>query len=156
VEVDRNGLEVLSRDECLRLLGTAALGRVAVTTAALPTILPVNFRFDGRHILIRTGRGTKLDAATRNAVVAFEVDEVEPATREGWSVVVTGVARVDRAGGAGRGAAAAARPLGLRRGPSRGSHLDRGGFGPSPRAGAERTMMVAALPAWVHTERRGP
>ena len=93
MEVDRNGLEVLSRDECLRLLGTAGLGRVAVTTAALPTILPVNFRFDGREILIRTGRGTKLDAATRNAVVAFEVDEVEPATREGWSVVVTGVAR---------------------------------------------------------------
>jgi uncharacterized protein len=93
VEVDRNGLEVLSRDECLRLLGTAALGRVAVTTAALPTILPVNFRFDGQHILIRTGRGTKLAAATRNAVVAFEVDEVEPTTREGWSVVVTGVAR---------------------------------------------------------------
>jgi nitroimidazol reductase NimA-like FMN-containing flavoprotein (pyridoxamine 5'-phosphate oxidase superfamily) len=93
VEVDRNGLEVLSRDECLRLLGTAVLGRVAVTTAALPTILPVNFRFDGRQILIRTGRGTKLDAATRNAVVAFEADEIEPATREGWSVVVTGVAR---------------------------------------------------------------
>ena len=93
MEVDRNGLEVLSRDECLRLLGSAGLGRVAVTTAALPTILPVNFRFDGRQILIRTGRGTKLDAATRNAVVAFEADEVEPATREGWSVVVTGVAR---------------------------------------------------------------
>lgn len=93
MEVDRNGLEVLSRDECLRLLGSAGLGRVAVTTAALPTILPVNFRFDGRQILIRTGRGTKLDAATRNAVVAFEVDEVEAATREGWSVVVTGVAR---------------------------------------------------------------
>jgi uncharacterized protein len=93
VEVDRNGLEVLSRDECLRLLGTAVLGRVAVTTAALPTILPVNFRFDGRRILIRTGRGTKLDAATQNAVVAFEVDEVEPASRRGWSVVITGVAR---------------------------------------------------------------
>ena len=93
MEVDRNGLEVLSRDECLRLLGTAVLGRVAVTTAALPTILPVNFRFDGRQILIRTGRGTKLDAATQNAVVAFEVDEVERASRRGWSVAVTGVAR---------------------------------------------------------------
>lgn len=92
MEVDRNGLEVLARDECLRLLGTAALGRVALTMAALPTILPVNFRFDGRQILIRTGRGTKLDAATRRAVVAFEVDHIEPATRTGWSVVVTGVA----------------------------------------------------------------
>lgn len=93
MEVDRNGLEVLSRDECLRLLGTATLGRVAVSTEALPTILPVSFAFDGRQILVRTGRGTKLDAATRNAVVAFEVDDVSPLTQTGWSVVVTGVAR---------------------------------------------------------------
>jgi nitroimidazol reductase NimA-like FMN-containing flavoprotein (pyridoxamine 5'-phosphate oxidase superfamily) len=93
MEVDRNGLEVLSRDDCFRLLETAILGRVAVTTEALPTILPVNFRFDGRRILIRTGRGTTLDAATQHAVVAFEADEIEPAHRVGWSVVVTGVAR---------------------------------------------------------------
>ena len=93
VELDSNGLEVLSRDECLRLLATASLGRVAVSSAALPTILPVGFHFDGSRILIRTGRGTKLGAATRDAVVAFEVDEVSPATRTGWSVVVTGVAR---------------------------------------------------------------
>jgi nitroimidazol reductase NimA-like FMN-containing flavoprotein (pyridoxamine 5'-phosphate oxidase superfamily) len=93
VEVDRNGLEVLSREQCLHLLSTAVLGRLAVSTAALPTILPVNFCFDGQRILFRTGNGTKLHAATRNAVVAFEVDEIEPATQTGWSVVVTGVAR---------------------------------------------------------------
>jgi nitroimidazol reductase NimA-like FMN-containing flavoprotein (pyridoxamine 5'-phosphate oxidase superfamily) len=93
VEVDRNGLEVLSRDECLDLLRTAVLGRIAVTTQALATILPVNFRLDRDRIVIRTGHGTKLDAATRNAVVAFEVDDVEPSMRTGWSVVVTGVAR---------------------------------------------------------------
>ena len=93
VEIDRNGLEVLSREDCLRLLGTAVLGRVAVTSGALPTILPVNFDFDGHEILIRTGRGTQLDSATRNAVVAFEVDQIEPAWRAGWSVVVTGFAR---------------------------------------------------------------
>jgi nitroimidazol reductase NimA-like FMN-containing flavoprotein (pyridoxamine 5'-phosphate oxidase superfamily) len=93
VEVDRNGLEVLTRDECLRLLGNAMLGRVAVSTEALPTILPVSFAFDGKQILVRTGRGTKLDAATHNQVVAFEVDEVSPLTQTGWSVVVTGIAR---------------------------------------------------------------
>ena len=93
MELDRNGLEVLDREESLRLLGTAALGRIAVTSAALPLVLPVNFRFDGRQVLIRTGAGTKLDAATDHAVVAFEVDEIDPATESGWSVVVTGVAR---------------------------------------------------------------
>jgi len=93
MEVDRNGLEVLSRDACLHLLSTATLGRVGVTSDALPKVLPVNFRFDGRQILIRTGMGTKLDAATNNAVVAFEVDEIDPLAHTGWSVMVTGMAR---------------------------------------------------------------
>jgi nitroimidazol reductase NimA-like FMN-containing flavoprotein (pyridoxamine 5'-phosphate oxidase superfamily) len=92
VDVDRNGLEVLARDECFRLLGSATLGRVGVTTGALPQVLPVNFQFDGERIVIRTGRGTKLDAATVDAVVAFEVDEIDAATESGWSVLVTGVA----------------------------------------------------------------
>jgi len=93
VEVDRNGLEVLDREECLRLLERATLGRVGVTTAALPSVLPVNFRLAGNRIVFRTGTGTKLAAATRNAVVAFEVDDIDPVNHTGWSVVVTGVAR---------------------------------------------------------------
>jgi nitroimidazol reductase NimA-like FMN-containing flavoprotein (pyridoxamine 5'-phosphate oxidase superfamily) len=109
VEVDRNGLEVLSRDACLRLLATATLGRVGVSVDALPRVLPVNFRFDGGRILIRTGTGTKLDAAADNAVVAFEVDEIDPVAHTGWSVVVTGMAR--ELTDAGELAAAQAPPL---------------------------------------------
>lgn len=93
VEVDRNGLEVLERDECLRLLARATLGRIGVRSGALPTVLPVNFWLDGDRIVILTGEGSKLMAATRNAVVAFEVDDVDPMYHAGWSVVVTGVAR---------------------------------------------------------------
>jgi len=92
-EVDRNGLEVLDRAECIRLLRTVSLGRIAITSGALPTILPVNFRVDGERILFRTGTGTKLEAATREAVVAFEADDFDPMYHAGWSVVVTGVAR---------------------------------------------------------------
>jgi nitroimidazol reductase NimA-like FMN-containing flavoprotein (pyridoxamine 5'-phosphate oxidase superfamily) len=86
-------MEVLGRDECLRLLATAVLGRIGVTSEALPTVLPVNFRFDGRQILIRTGAGTKLDAAIHDAVVAFEVDEIDAVAHTGWSVMVQSVAR---------------------------------------------------------------
>jgi nitroimidazol reductase NimA-like FMN-containing flavoprotein (pyridoxamine 5'-phosphate oxidase superfamily) len=93
VEKDRNGLEVLDRAECVRLLSGSSVGRVAVTVGALPVILPVNFLVDGERILIRTGEGTKLDAATRDAVVAFEVDHIEPFAHAGWSVCVTGIAR---------------------------------------------------------------
>jgi nitroimidazol reductase NimA-like FMN-containing flavoprotein (pyridoxamine 5'-phosphate oxidase superfamily) len=93
IVTDRNGLYVLTRDECMRLMRDATLGRVGITVDALPVILPVNFRLLGERIVFRTSPGTKLDAATRNAIVAFEVDEIEPASHSGWSVVVVGTAR---------------------------------------------------------------
>jgi len=93
MEVDRNGLEVLGRGDCLRLLALATLGRIGFTSGALPTVLPVSFHLDGERILVRTGRGSQLDAALQNvAVVAFEVDEFDPIDHSGWSVAVTGVA----------------------------------------------------------------
>ena len=92
-QIDRNGLEVLDRDDCIRLLKTVSLGRIGITVGALPTILPINFRVDDERILFRTGVGTKLDAATRGAVVAFEADDFDPMYHSGWSVVVTGIAR---------------------------------------------------------------
>jgi nitroimidazol reductase NimA-like FMN-containing flavoprotein (pyridoxamine 5'-phosphate oxidase superfamily) len=93
MEFDRNGLEVLERSECMELLASAALGRLAVSSGALPVILPVNFLLDRNRILIRTSPGSKLDAALDNAVVAFEVDEFDTFTHSGWSVSVTGIAR---------------------------------------------------------------
>ena len=93
MEVDRNGLEVLDREECLRLLATATLGRVGLTSGALPAVLPVSFGLDGDRILIRSAPGSKLDAGIRDAVVAFAVDAFDPMSGSGWSVVVTGVAR---------------------------------------------------------------
>src|SRR5829696_9916721 len=90
--VDRNGLGVLGRDECLELLASASLGRIGLSAGALPLVLPVNFCLDGDRIVMRTGAGTKLEAASRNAVVSFEVDDIDPLFHGGWSVVVTGIA----------------------------------------------------------------
>jgi nitroimidazol reductase NimA-like FMN-containing flavoprotein (pyridoxamine 5'-phosphate oxidase superfamily) len=78
IEVDRNGLEILDRDDYLRLLATPTLGRIGVTSRSLPAVLPVNIFLDGERILVRTGVGSKLDAATQNAVVAFEMDDFDP------------------------------------------------------------------------------
>jgi nitroimidazol reductase NimA-like FMN-containing flavoprotein (pyridoxamine 5'-phosphate oxidase superfamily) len=93
MEIDRNGLEVLDRPACLRRLASATIGRISLTSGALPTVLPVNFVLTPEGIVFRTGWGTKLDAATHNTVVAFEVDDFTSLTHGGWSVVVTGVAR---------------------------------------------------------------
>ena len=90
--LDRNGLEVLDRSECLRLLNTQILGRIGVTVDALPVVLPVNFQlFDG-ELIIQTERDTRLADATSNTVVAFEVDNAEPGGDGSWSVTLTGIA----------------------------------------------------------------
>lgn len=92
VETDRNGLEVLTREQCLALLETVPVGRIVVTISALPVILPVHFAVVDGTVVIRTSPGTKLATATRNTVVAFEADSVDPSGEVGWSVAVTGTA----------------------------------------------------------------
>ncbi|MGR6919284.1 pyridoxamine 5'-phosphate oxidase family protein [[Actinomadura] parvosata] len=93
MQLDSSGLQVLSRSECLRLLSSTLIGRIVFTDRALPAVQPVAFHLDGERIVIRTGIGSKLAAATRNAVVAFEADEFDPEERTGWSVTVIGHAR---------------------------------------------------------------
>jgi nitroimidazol reductase NimA-like FMN-containing flavoprotein (pyridoxamine 5'-phosphate oxidase superfamily) len=86
-------LPALSRAECLTLLGQRSLGRVAYTERALPAIRPVNYALVGSSVLLRTdaaGLGRRLDGQ----VVAFEVDDVDPESGTGWSVVLTGTARL--------------------------------------------------------------
>ena len=90
--MDVNGpvLEQLSRGECLRLMGSVPVGRIVYTRQALPAVELVNFVLDDGGIIIRTGAGSKLAAATRGAVVAFEADSVDVAGQAGWSVTVVG------------------------------------------------------------------
>jgi nitroimidazol reductase NimA-like FMN-containing flavoprotein (pyridoxamine 5'-phosphate oxidase superfamily) len=90
---DRTGLELLTENECLLLLGRSAVGRLAVVRDGRPDVFPVNFRRDGRTILFRTDAGTKLDQIGDGAPAAFEVDEHDAQSHTGWSVVVTGIAR---------------------------------------------------------------
>ena len=89
--VDDVGMAVLGDAESFDLLRRATIGRVAVTIGAVPAVFPVNFGvLEDGLVVFRTGTGTKLDAAMRNAVIAFEVDEVDPMYHEGWSVLVVG------------------------------------------------------------------
>lgn len=90
-----DGFRALPRQECLRLLAKAPLGRIVYTRRALPAVLPVDFGLDtDGAVLLRTAAGSDLVRAIDGAVVAFEADEVDAARRSGWSVVVTGAATV--------------------------------------------------------------
>jgi nitroimidazol reductase NimA-like FMN-containing flavoprotein (pyridoxamine 5'-phosphate oxidase superfamily) len=94
MESDRNGMVVLSREECLRRLGRTGIGRIAVTVGALPAVFPVNYATREGDVYFRTAAGTKMAAAVRHAVVAFEVDDLDRFAHTGWSVLVSGPAEV--------------------------------------------------------------
>jgi nitroimidazol reductase NimA-like FMN-containing flavoprotein (pyridoxamine 5'-phosphate oxidase superfamily) len=90
MDMDTNGLEVLSRTESVALLETQEVGRLVYTRRALPAVTPVNFAVRDGAILIWTGSTSSLAQAVRGAVVAFQADELDRAGRSGWSVTVIG------------------------------------------------------------------
>nr|WP_051945331.1 pyridoxamine 5'-phosphate oxidase family protein [Streptacidiphilus rugosus] len=89
----------LDTAEALQLLAGVSLGRVVFTRDALPAIRPVNHLVEDGEIIIRTHEGAALTNAAGQGspdgiVVAYEADQIDPATHTGWSVVVTGYARL--------------------------------------------------------------
>jgi nitroimidazol reductase NimA-like FMN-containing flavoprotein (pyridoxamine 5'-phosphate oxidase superfamily) len=88
------GLELLTEEEALALLGCAEVGRIGLTIGAMPAIFPVNYRMIDGAIMFRTAPGSKLSAATQGTVVAFEVDDHDREDRTGWSVLAVGRAEV--------------------------------------------------------------
>lgn len=91
-QLDGNGMEDPSREECLRRLSKGGIGRLGLVDETLPTILPVNFALVDGQILITTGIGSILRAA-QTEMVALEVDETDPVCHGGLSVLVRGHAR---------------------------------------------------------------
>jgi nitroimidazol reductase NimA-like FMN-containing flavoprotein (pyridoxamine 5'-phosphate oxidase superfamily) len=87
---DSDTLEVLGRDECLTLISEVPVGRIIFTYRALPAVLPVNFALHDDSVIIRTPGGSKLSTAARNAIVAFEADQIARDWEAGWSVTVVG------------------------------------------------------------------
>lgn len=82
--------ESLAEEECLTLLKSVKYGRVAVVTSdGRPEIFPVNFALHGRTVVFVTGSAT-VRARAPLGHVAFEADNIDPETHEGWDVVVSG------------------------------------------------------------------
>jgi hypothetical protein len=90
-QVASDNTEKIFYRECLELLGSQSIGRIAVITDGHVDIFPVNYGLDGDGIVFRTNLGSKTRGALAGEV-AFEVDVVEPDAQRGWSVVVRGTA----------------------------------------------------------------
>jgi nitroimidazol reductase NimA-like FMN-containing flavoprotein (pyridoxamine 5'-phosphate oxidase superfamily) len=90
---DTGALATLTSAECIALLHTRQVGRLAVISEHCAVIFPVNYGLDGDVVVIRTHPGTMLTNAN-HANVSFEVDDIDEHTRSGWSVVVRGLAEL--------------------------------------------------------------
>jgi nitroimidazol reductase NimA-like FMN-containing flavoprotein (pyridoxamine 5'-phosphate oxidase superfamily) len=90
-------LDTLSRDEAQGLLATGGVGRVVFSTGERgPVALPVNYRLLDGNIVFRTAADTSLAAADGQDTVSFEVDHIDEAMSQGWSVLATGrLERID-------------------------------------------------------------
>jgi nitroimidazol reductase NimA-like FMN-containing flavoprotein (pyridoxamine 5'-phosphate oxidase superfamily) len=84
-------LAELSRQDCLRRLRSFDVGRLAVARPHEPPfVLPVNYVLDGEVIVFRTDPGQKLLVLRDHTEASFQIDEIDPFHRCGWSVLVQG------------------------------------------------------------------
>ena len=91
-------IEELDRDEALRLISPGGIGRIAYTSRFGPTVLPVNYTLYEGAIIFRTAENGPLDEDLRTGIagadyeVAFEIDDIDPVSEAGWSVLIQGSA----------------------------------------------------------------
>ena len=91
-------VEMLDESECLRLVSTQVIGRLAFVGSFDLTVQPVNYRLVDGAILFRTAQDSLTGEDLRTGIehaeykVAFEVDSFDDQAREGWSVLIQGPA----------------------------------------------------------------
>ncbi|MGW3208169.1 pyridoxamine 5'-phosphate oxidase family protein [Streptomyces sp. NPDC001135] len=87
-------LRDLGPEECRTLLSTHGVGRIAVSASdGRPAVVPVNYEVVDDAIVFRTAPDSVAAAAVEREV-AFEVDHVDEALSQGWSVLAVGRASV--------------------------------------------------------------
>ncbi|MFI8992569.1 helix-turn-helix domain-containing protein [Streptomyces sp. NPDC053542] len=86
-------LRELSEDDCREKLSTHGVGRVAVTVAGTLAIFPVNYTVAGDLVAYRTAPEAG-PAAAAGHEAALEVDHIDEAFSQGWSVLVVGPAHL--------------------------------------------------------------
>jgi len=87
-------LEPLGYDECQGLISAGGVGRLVFTEFGRPVAIPVQFKMLGGDVVFRTAASTSFDAAVEVGVVSFEVDRIDDALAEGWSVLLSGEVHV--------------------------------------------------------------
>ena len=84
----------LGGPKCWKLLTSVPLGRVVFSQRAMPAIQVVSHLVDDGAIIVRSPQDIVIAGTGSGAVVCYEADDMDPVRRLGWSVVVTGLARL--------------------------------------------------------------
>jgi nitroimidazol reductase NimA-like FMN-containing flavoprotein (pyridoxamine 5'-phosphate oxidase superfamily) len=79
----------LTPAECHQLIAPGGIGRIAFCTTTGPAMRPVNYAVVAGTIIIRTAQGSTVDGHAGEHV-AFEVDHLDQALSQGWSVLIRG------------------------------------------------------------------
>ena len=93
--------EPIPGPRCWELLGTASVGRLALSVRALPVILPVQYYVTRHRIAACLGHHEIPERSLNDAVIAFTADAIDPVTRSGWSVQIQGRTSARRGGDVG-------------------------------------------------------
>lgn len=80
----------LSSAECRERLDRGGVGRLAFLTPEGLRIVPLNYATNADAIVFRTVPDSELGRHGEGAEAVFEIDEIDPATQEAWSVVAFG------------------------------------------------------------------
>jgi transcriptional regulator with XRE-family HTH domain len=87
-------LQTLTTDECEAYLAPGGVGRFLYVADRGPVAVPVNYAMLGRDIVFRTDDQTGAAGAIGLPKVSFDVDHIDDALSEGWSVLVSGTADI--------------------------------------------------------------
>ena len=91
-------IEELSEQQCLDLIAGGGIGRIAYTSRFGPAVLPVNYALRDGAVVFRTAEHGPLDEDLRTGItgadykVAFQIDDIDPTAKLGWSVLIQGPA----------------------------------------------------------------
>jgi len=86
--------ERLTPAQCRGCLGAGGVGRMVFAGPRGPEAIPMNFAMLDGDVVVRTGWHASLVARVAKTRVSFEVDHIDQARADGWSVLASGLARV--------------------------------------------------------------
>src|SRR5690349_9456194 len=77
----------LTNEQIEQVLTRNIFGRLGCVNGSRSYVVPINYVYDGKHIIAHSMPGLKIDMMRSNPEVCFEVDEMKSYTN--WTSVIT-------------------------------------------------------------------